>query len=272
MASGTFDIMSPLVSASELKALLGSVTLLDVRWQLGRTDGHEQYVAAHLPGAVYVDLETELADPPHSGAGGRHPLPDPGRFCSVMRAHGVSNGRPVVAYDAVGGTSAARAWWLLRYFGHSDVRVLDGGLAAWDGPWEQGPPLSRQGDFEGTPGHLPVLDADDAARVAKEGVLVDVRAAERYRGETEPIDPVAGRIPGAVNVPAALTLVDGRLRPAEELRELYPEGSEVGVYCGSGVTAAQGVLALETLGVNAALYAGSFSQWISDPDRPVETG
>ncbi|HSV40328.1 MAG TPA: rhodanese-like domain-containing protein, partial [Nocardioidaceae bacterium] len=158
------------------------------------------------------------------------------------------------------------------YFGHVDVRVLDGGLAAWDGPLEQGPPLSKQGDFEGTPGHLPVLDADDAARVAKEGGLVDVRAAERYRGETEPVDPVAGRVPGAINVPATLTMVDGRLRSPDELRALYPEGCELGVYCGSGVTAAHGVLVLETLGVQAALYAGSFSQWISDPNRPVETG
>lgn len=264
--------MSPLISATDLKAVLGSVTLLDVRWQLGRTDGHEQYVAGHLPGAAYVDLETELADPPHTGTGGRHPLPDPERFSSVMRAHGVSNKRPVVVYDAVSGTSAARAWWLLRYFGHPDVRVLDGGLDAWDGPLEEGPPLSKLGDFEGTPGHLPVLDADEAARVAKAGVLIDVRVPERYRGETEPVDPVAGHVPGAVNVPTAKAMVDGLFKSVAELRALYSMQGEVGVYCGSGVNATHTVLALEVAGVEAALYPGSWSHWVSDPDRPVETG
>ena len=130
---------SPIISASELEPLLETVTLLDVRWQLGRTDGHEQYLAGHLPGASYVDLETELADPPYTGVGGRHPLPDPERFYAEMRSHGVSNDRPVVVYDAVGGSSAARAWWLLRYHGHPDVRVLDGGLCAWSGPSSIGP-------------------------------------------------------------------------------------------------------------------------------------
>ncbi|HET7690553.1 MAG TPA: sulfurtransferase [Nocardioidaceae bacterium] len=264
--------MSPLISAEELAQCLGDVTLLDVRWQLQRTDGHERYLEGHLPGAVYVDLETELADPPHTGSGGRHPLPEADRFSSIMRAHGVSNDRPVVVYDAVGGTSAARAWWLLRYYGHPDVRVLDGGLDAWEGPLEQGPPLAKQGDFQGSPGHLPVLDADDAARVAKEGTLIDARAPERFRGEIEPMDPVPGRVPGAVNVPTALNLENGRFRSADELREIYPCVGEVGVYCGSGVTAAHDVLALAVIGVEAALYVGSYSQWVSDPDRPVEVG
>ncbi len=263
---------SPLISAEELERVLSDVTLLDVRWQLGRTDGHEQYFAGHLPGASYVDLETELADPPHTGIGGRHPLPDPDRFCAAMRAHGVSNDRPVVAYDAVAGTSAARAWWLLRYYGHQDVRVLDGGVAAWTGPLEEGPPLSRQGDFVGSPGQLPVLDAEDAARVANEGMLVDLRIAKRFAGEMEPVDPVAGHVPGAVNVPHDTMLADGKLCPPEQLRQLYPAADEVGVYCGSGVTATFGVLALEVLGVPAALYAGSWSEWVSDDSRPVATG
>ncbi len=258
-----------LISAQDLAPLLGSVTLLDVRWQLGQTDGHERYLAGHLPGAVYVDLETELSDPPHTGCGGRHPLPDAERFSSVMRARGVSADRPVVVYDAVGGTSAARAWWLLRYFGHGDVRLLDGGLDSWDGDLEEGPPLARQGDFEGVPGHLPVIDADEVPGV---DTLVDVRAPERYRGETEPVDPVAGRIPGAVNVPAAATMSDGRFRSPAELADLYPTAGKIAVYCGSGVTATHGILALSLIGVEAALYPGSFSHWVSDSDRPVETG
>lgn len=262
--------MSALISAADLRPILDSVTLLDVRWQLGRTDGHEQYLSGHIPGAVYVDLETELADPPHTGTGGRHPLPDPERFSSIMRAHGVFGDRPVVVYDAVRGTSAARAWWLLRYHGHPDVRVLDGGLDAWDGPLEEGPPLSQQGDFEGTPGHLPVIDVDDVARVAKEGTLIDVRVPERYRGETEPVDPVAGHVPGAINVPTAEALSERGFKSAEELRQLYPVEGEIAVYCGSGVNATHTVLALEVAGVEAALYPGSWSHWVSDPDRPVE--
>lgn len=261
--------MSPLISASELSGRLSDVTLLDVRWQLGRADGHEQYLAGHLPGAVYVDLETELSDPPHTGSGGRHPLPDPDRFCSLMRAHGVSVGRPVVAYDAVGGTSAARAWWLLRHYGHSDVRVLDGGLQAWEGELEEGPPLTRQGDFTGRPGQLPVIDADEVDTVE---TLIDVRAPERFRGEAEPVDPVAGHIPGAVNVPFAANLLDGRFKSPDDLAGLYPASGSIGVYCGSGVTAAHGVLALAVLGRDAALYPGSWSHWVSDPNRPVETG
>jgi thiosulfate/3-mercaptopyruvate sulfurtransferase len=261
--------MSPLITAADLEPLLGSVTLLDVRWQLGRTDGHEQYLAGHLPGAVFVDLETELAGPPHTGSGGRHPLPDAARFSSVMRAHGVSADRPVVVYDAGAGAAAARAWWLLRYFGHPSVQLLDGGLAAWTGALEEGPPLTRQGDFEGTPGHLPVLDADELDKV---DTLIDARAPERYRGETEPIDPVAGHIPGAINVPHAANIADGRFKTPDELAALYPTSGTVGVYCGSGVTAAHDVLALELVGIEAALYPGSYSHWVSDPDRPVETG
>jgi len=264
--------MSPLISANALLPLLGSVTLLDVRWQLGRTDGHEEFLAGHLPGAAYVDLETELADPPHTGAGGRHPLPSAERFSSVMRAHGVSSDRPVVVYDAVEGAAAARAWWLLRYFGHPSVQLLDGGLAAWQGPLEEGPALSRQGDFEGSAGHLPVLDAAGALRVAAEGTLIDARAPERFRGETEPIDPVAGHVPGAVNVPHTANVADGRFKAVKELAAMYPGSGEVGVYCGSGVTAAHDVLALELLGIEAALYPGSWSQWVSDPDRPVAKG
>lgn len=245
------------------------LTLLDVRWQLGRDDGHEQYLAGHVPGASYVDMGTDLADPVGDGSRGRHPLPDPERFGAAMRRCGVRLDRPVVVYDAVAGTSAARAWWLLTYHGHPDVRVLDVGWAAYvdaGGPVETGPVEVPPGDFVPDPGHLPVVDADGAARLAAEGRLVDVRAAERYRGEKEPVDPVAGHVPGAVNVP-----FDEPERFAE-LTGGTADAGRMGVYCGSGVTAAYGVLQLRRRGTDAALYPGSWSEWVADPARPVATG
>ena len=272
---------SPLVSVAEVRELFGAVTLLDVRWSLGGPPGHGEFLRGHLPGATYVDLESDLADPP--GDRGRHPLPDPSRFGEAMRRYGVSEDRGVAVYDAVGGTSAARCWWLLRYFGHRDVRVLDGGYQAWvadGGTVETGPSTAAAGAFNARPGHLPVLDAGEVLRVADKGVLVDARAPERFRGETEPVDPVAGHIPGAVNVPTshnfqpAEVAGPARFRPAEELAPVY-DGvvgkGPVGVYCGSGVTAAHVVLALEVLGVEAALYPGSWSEWVTDPSRPVAT-
>lgn len=270
---------SPLINPSRLAALDGAV-LLDVRWQLGGPPGHEEFLRGHIPGASYVDLDDALADPP--GPRGRHPLPDAGRFESAMRSAGVCLDRPVVVYDAVAGTSAARCWWLLRYHGHRDVRVLDGGWQAWledVGDVEEGPVEATPGDFVARPGGMPVLDAAGAARVARGGSLVDARAPERYRGESEPVDPVAGHIPGAVNVPtvANLEAPGGRFKDASSLTAVYElagvrPGREVGVYCGSGVTAAHGVLALEALGLEAALYAGSWSEWVQRPDRPVATG
>lgn len=271
---------SPLVSVDELSTLLGAVTLLDVRWRLGGPPGRAEFERGHIPSATYVDLQTDLADPP--GDRGRHPLPDSDRFAEAMRACGVSNDRAVVVYDAVGGTSAARCWWLLRYHGHQDVRLLDGDYLLWVA--EQQPVETTEseigtGDFAARPGQLPVLDSEGARRVAQHGVLIDAREAERFCGETEPIDPVAGHIPGAVNVPTSRNLVqiDGggsRFRSPEELAAEYDagEGSPVGVYCGSGVTATHDVLALDLLGVEAALYVGSWSEWVTDPDRPVATG
>lgn len=287
---------SSLVSTRELVRLRREVTVLDVRWALGRNDGFEQYLAGHVPGARYVDLETDLADPATGDGRGRHPLPDPERFAERMRALGVSRQRPVVVYDDVFGTSAARAWWLLRDHGHPDVRLLDGGWTWYvreGGPVETGEPDVPAaepwgGDFVADPGHLAVLDADGAARVAAEGVLIDARAPERYRGEVEPVDPVAGHVPGAFNVPTAANLVPayaqlhGHFRPADDLGAAYGKALsaardrggdvEVGVYCGSGVTAAHDVFALHLLGVEAALFAPSWSGWVADPQRPVETG
>lgn len=255
-----------------------TTTLLDVRWALGDPHGREHHLEAHLPGAVYVDMNAELAALATAVAG-RHPLPAIADLQAAARRWGVRSDRPVVVYDATGGLAAARAWWLLRWGGHPDVRILDGGLAAWTAagrPVESGPVAAEPGDVELTPGHLPVLEIDDVPGF--DGVLLDARAGERYRGEVEPIDPRAGHIPGALSAPTADNLgPDGRFRTAEELRARFAalgaDGTApVGVYCGSGVTAAHEIAALAVAGVPAALYPGSWSQWSSDPDRPAATG
>lgn len=271
-----------LVEAGELARLQGAgepVVLLDVRWALGRTDGALRYAAGHLPGAVYVDLETELAGPP-SAAQGRHPLPPIGDLQAAARRWGVRAGVPVVAYDAVGGTSAARAWWLMRWAGVLDVRLLDGGLAAWvesGGAVQTGEVTPVGGDVTLTPGGLATLDADQAAALARAGLLLDARAAERFRGEVEPVDPRAGHIPGALSAPTTENLdPTGRFLGATRLRARFAAlgviGGPVGVYCGSGVTAAHEVAALASIGVTAALYPGSWSQWSADPARDVGQG
>ncbi|RYE80416.1 MAG: sulfurtransferase [Myxococcales bacterium] len=265
----------PLISVAELQSLLGEVTVLDVRYRLGGPPGVEEFARGHVPGAAYVDLDLDLADVPGGpdGRGGRHPLPEPFRFVGAMRAAGVSNDRPVVVYDDWQSRAAARAWWLLRHYGHQDVRVLDGGWSAWV---QDGGDVSTEaveqvpGDFSGAPGHLRTLAADDV--LAFDGTLVDARNPERFRGEEEPVDPVAGHIPGAVNVPTGANLDEsGRFRPASELADLYPDG-EVAAYCGSGVTAAHDLLALAVAGREGALYPGSWSEWVNaeGPERPVE--
>ena len=274
--------MSSLLSAAGLATELAGdrpPVLVDVSYNLGGPPGREAYDAGHLPGAHFVDLDAELAAPP--GAGGRHPLPSATVVEAALRRCGVSAGTPMVVYDQATSLGAARAWWVFRYFGLSDVRVLDGGLAAWRAA---GGEVTRDvmrvapGDFTAVPGGMPMLDADSAAALAKRGVLVDVRAAARYAGENEPIDPVAGHIPGAVNAPATELLeADGRYRPAAELRAHFAAlgadaAAEVGAYCGSGVTAAQAALALERAGIEAAVYVGSWSDWITDPTRPIALG
>ncbi|MEU9608386.1 sulfurtransferase [Streptomyces sp. NPDC048057] len=272
--------MKPIVSAAELASALAGPrppVVLDVRYQLGGPHGRPDYDAGHVPGAVFVDLDAELAGPP--GDGGRHPLPDVSAFGAVMRRAGVSTDSSVVVYDADKGWGAARAWWLLRWTGHADVAVLDGGLAAWTGPLETEAPAPAPGDFVPKPGALPLLTADGAAELARSGLLLDARAGERYRGEVEPVDAVAGHIPGAVSAPTTENLGrDGRFLAADELTARFTAlgagaaTGPVGVYCGSGVSGAQQALALELAGFTPALYAGSWSEWSRDPERPVATG
>ncbi len=283
------DRADVLVDAQELMELLaaqpsgrGPITpvVLDVRWQMGRADGHEQYLAGHVPGAVYVDLDAELSSAP-SPQQGRHPLPDAASLQAAARRWGVRGGVPVVVYDTVGGMSAARAWWLLRWAGVADVRLLDGGLDAWraaGGRLDAGEVVARPGDVVLEVGALATIGPDEAQRLAQEGLLLDARAAERFRGEVEPVDPRAGHIPGAVSAPTSENLdAEGRFLPTAALAERFARlgaaaGRPVGVYCGSGVTAAHQVAALAAVGIDAALYPGSWSQWSSDPERPVATG
>jgi thiosulfate/3-mercaptopyruvate sulfurtransferase len=279
--------MRPLISTENLaEHMAGSQppTVLDVRWSLGGPPARRVYEAGHVPGAVFVDLDTDLAGPP--GAGGRHPLPDPGALQAALRRFGVRQGHPVVAYDADDGSVAARLWWLLRWSGHEAVAVLDGGFAAWQAegrPISVDEPVVEPGDVVVRPGGMPVLDADEAAALPETGVLLDARAPQRYRGETEPIDPRAGHVPGARNAPmTGHVKADGRWLGPEELARRFTElgvrsDRPVGAYCGSGVTATAVVLALEVAGVTtasrpAALYAGSWSHWCTDPSRPVATG
>ncbi len=276
--------MQTLISADDLSRRLAGrdeIRVLDVRWQLGGPPGLGEYRSGHIPGAVYVDLDTELAG--HGGpADGRHPLPGITDLQAAARRWGLHDGDTVVVYDDLGSQSAARAWWLLRHAGMRDVLLLDGALAGWR---SAGLPLA-EGDEEppvaGTVhlayGALATIDADTAAAVARTGVLLDARAGARYRGETEPIDPRAGHIPGAVSAPTSDNLTpDGRFRSAEELRERFEALGvtamrPVGVYCGSGITAAHEAAALAIAGFVPYLYPGSWSQWSNLPDRPVETG
>lgn len=280
--------MYPLITPQVLAELLGGPdppTLVDVRWTLTGPPGRGDYEAGHLPGAVFLDVDTDLSGTP--GPGGRHPLPEAPELQATLRSAGIRPTTPVVAYDAADGSVAARVWWLLRWAGHPAVAVLDGGIAAWRAaglPVTTDVPGQRAGTFTVQPAAMPVLDAVQAAQLARDGVLLDARAAPRYRGETEPVDPRAGHVPGARNAPfSGLTDDQGRWLPPARLRELArrwgadDDGLAVGAYCGSGINACALVLGLEAAGVStpqrpAALYAGSWSQWCTDPDRPVATG
>jgi thiosulfate/3-mercaptopyruvate sulfurtransferase len=275
---------SVLISPAELAELLGSdqpPVLADVRWTLGGPPGKPDFEACHVPGAAWVDLEAYLSARP--GAGGRHPLPPVAVFQQAMRDIGVREDSLVVVYDAATSQAASRLWWLLTDAGHYQVRVLNGGLAAWIAaglPTVSGPqtPPAR-GNFVARPGQRAQPNAAEIA--SKLGTpdaprLIDVRAPERYSGEKEPIDPVAGHIPGAINLPATAHFdADGRFLPPAKIAAQYAAvgGAEGAVlYCGSGITAAQSLLALESAGVSAAIFPGSWSDWITDPSRPVGTG
>lgn len=274
--------MSPLVTAAQLRDLLtGSrpPKVLDVRWRLDRPDGRGAFAAGHIPGAVYVDLDTELAAP-GAAADGRHPLPAPESLQASARRWGLRDGDAVVVYDDIKNTSAARAWWLLRDAG-VDVRVLDGAYEAWmhaGYPIETGHVHPAPGDVTVHSGHLPTVQMDAAADIAAHGVLLDARAGERYRGEVEPIDPKAGHIPGAVSAPTTENVDDdGHFLTPSALRSRFESlgvtgGIPVAAYCGSGVTASHEVLALAVAGIDAALYPGSWSQWSNTAGRPVATG
>ncbi|MGC5221922.1 sulfurtransferase [Micromonospora sp. DT81.3] len=272
-----------LITADELADLLSAdspVRVLDVRWRLDRPDGRPEFLDDHIPGAVYVDLDSELAE--HGApADGRHPLPSNALLQTAARRWGVNDGDVVVVYDDLKSLSAARAWWLLTDAGIADVRILDGSLRAWTNAGhalEQGDAVPAPGSVTLSRGHLPQVDIDQAAALAGRGALIDVRAAERYRGDFEPIDPRAGHVPGALNRFTAQNVdADGRFLDPETLRREFAElgiehGEPVGVYCGSGVTASHAFVALTLAGYSPTLYAGSWSQWSNHPDRPVAIG
>ncbi|WP_427018510.1 sulfurtransferase [Pseudarthrobacter sp. P1] len=254
--------------------------LLDVRWALGDPHGHQHYLDGHLPGAVFVSLDTELAGHGEPSEG-RHPLPAEADFAAAMRRWGLDPGDTVVAYDDAGNAAAARLWWLLGHAGWADVRLLDGGLRAWRAAGhalESGEVLPIPGTAGPHFGHRETADIDGTAGWPSHGVLLDARAGERYRGEVEPMDPEAGHIPGALSAPTMANLApDQRFLPAAKLRERFAAlgitgGTDVAVYCGSGVTAAHQIAALEIAGVRAALFPGSWSAWSNTPGRPVAVG
>ena len=276
--------MDVIVTAADLAAELDAdpdrLVLLDVRWSLGGPPGHDEYLEGHLPGAVFVDLDHELAAPP-SPERGRHPLPEVADLQAAARRWGIDDDSRVVAYDASGNLAAARAWWLLRWAGHDDVRLLDGGLAAWTATGagletRETIPHGGQVSFDGA-GRLPTVELDAVPGIARDGLLLDARAPERFRGEVEPVDPKAGHVPGARNLPTGSLLdAHGRFLPREELRARFTAvgadgGERLTASCGSGVTAAHLLAAASIAGLEGALYPGSWSQY-SAHDLPVATG
>lgn len=272
-----------LLTPAELASLIergDKLSILDVRWTLQQPDGRDDYREGHVPGAVYVDLEGDLADPAQAPERGRHPLPDAHAFAETVARLGIDEGDTIVVYDAWNSMGASRAWWLLEWAGLPNVRVLDGGLSAWTAAGyelEKGEVAPSRGTARARSGKRRVINIDGAAAFPEHGLLIDARAPERYRGETEPMDPRAGHIPGAVNVPTGFYMEGGRFRSPEEIRRVFAEAgvdedAAVATYCGSGVTAAQAALALHEIGVEVALYPGSWSEWSADPERPADTG
>jgi thiosulfate/3-mercaptopyruvate sulfurtransferase len=272
-----------LITAAQLADLIQSgdpVTVLDVRWRLDEPDGRAAYLSGHIPGAVYVSLEDELSDHTISDRG-RHPLPSGPNLQAAARRWGIRNDVPVVVYDDWNRAGSARAWWVLTAAGLPNVRILDGGLAAWRGSLDLGPVTPHPGNVtvphsDLYAGALPTLTAQQCA--TGDVILLDARAPERFRGEVEPVDPVAGHIPGARNVPSGAILAsDGTFLDDKALQKLFSDrginhDATVGAYCGSGVTAAITIAALAAVGYDAALFPGSWSEWSSDPNRAVARG
>lgn len=275
-----------LITAAELGDLIGAerpVTILDVRWRLDQPDGRATYLQGHIPGAVYVSLEDELSDHAVTRRG-RHPLPSGRSLEAAARRWGIRAGVPTVVYDDWNRAGSARAWWVLTAAGLADVRILDGGLSAWrsaGGSLATGPVTPSPGNVAVRhenlyAGALPTLTAEQT--LAADLTLLDARAPERFRGDVEPLDPVAGHIPGAKNLPSGKVLADdGTFLAEDALARLLSErgiarDGRLGAYCGSGVTAAITLAALATVGQHAALFPGSWSQWSSDPSRAVARG
>jgi len=275
--------MRPLISVDDLRARLGAddLCVIDARFSLADGEaGRRAYAESHLPGAVYLHLDADLSGP-LGRHGGRHPLPSPEMAAATFGRAGVGADTHVVAYDDGDGMVAGRVWWLLRWLGLERVQVLDGGLAAWraaDGPETTEVPVPTVRSFDPEPRADMVVDRTWllAHLADPDVVVIDARAPERYRGEVEPIDPRAGHVPGARNLPFAGNLEGGRFRDDDALRERFAHVARAPtlvVYCGSGVSAAHDVLALELAGVTGAkLYAGSWSDWVSHANAPVATG
>jgi thiosulfate/3-mercaptopyruvate sulfurtransferase len=275
-----------LVSVADLAAALGRCVIVDCRHDLFDVEaGRRAWRESHLPGAHFLQMDEDLAGPKFAGSG-RHPLPDPAALRAKLGRCGLGPDDPLVAYDASGGAAAVRLWWLARWLGHARVAVLDGGWPAWIAagqpidsvapPEADAPPLPVRPSLAGTVGTAELL----AGLGAGGRLIVDARSRERFRGDTEPLDPVAGHIPGAVSRPFAANLgPDGRFKPAVQLREEWlarlagRPADEVVHSCGSGVTACHNLLAMEVAGLaGSALYPGSWSEWCADPARPVATG
>ena len=275
------SLPGPVVGAGWLSDHLESIVGADCRWYLDGRRGADAHEAGHIPGAVFVDLDRDLAAPP-GGARGRHPLPEPTAFASAMGQLGIGDDDQVVAYDDAGGSVAARLWWMLQAVGR-EAAVLDGGLAAWPGPLESGPVVRPAVSF--TSRAWPAASTLDLAEVdrlrgRRDVLILDARAGDQHRGETEPIDPRAGHIPGARSAPFGENLDPdgGGFAAAAQLRTRFArlgagDATEIVSYCGSGVTACHNLLAMEIAGVGGGrLFAGSWSAWSSDPARPAAQG
>lgn len=282
-----------IISAQDLAARFDNQTnldknwvILDCRFSLADPDaGLAAFQAGHIPAARFLNMDKDLAGET-SASTGRHPLPDAGELSAKLAEEGVAEGKQVIVYDDCGGAMAARAWWLLRWLGHADIAVLDGGVDAWQAqgnaltPQETMPPITS--DFNADIQSASVLSVEQLQAQLEQVQLVDARAAERFRGEQEPIDPVAGHVPGALNRPLTDNLNAGQFKPAEQLRQEWLQvlgdsnlvsGEAVVHMCGSGITACHNLLSMEIAGLSGSrLYAGSWSEWITDSHRPIAKG